>query len=202
MSRNGNSCGGSVAASRNDAVRGLVPTVMPAEIETARGASTVSTRFWNRLSRAMTAEAITCAGAIVLLLWLVLYPLLMLFIGSLRTDLPLRPDLPARPGAFTFLISASLFATPETLEAIVNTLVSSALATIVAVATGVSLAWVTSRTDTPGRRFFDNAFVVPYYLSPFIGAIAWTLARIGFINNFFTEALGFEGAPINIYSVG
>src|SRR5262245_24294955 len=196
MSRNGNSCGGSVAASRNDAVRGLVPTVMPAEIETARGASTVSTRFWNRLSRAMTAEAITCAGAIVLLLWVVLYPLLMLFIGSLRTDLPLRP------GAFTLANFASLFANPENLEAIVNTLVSSALATIVAVATGVSLAWVTSRTDTPGRRFFDNAFVIPYYLSPFIGAIAWTLARIGFINNFFTEALGFEGAPINIYSVG
>jgi iron(III) transport system permease protein len=64
---------------------------------------------------------------------------------------------------------------------------------------------VTSRTDTPGRRFFDNAFVIPYYPSPFIGAIAWTLLanpRIGFINNVFTEALGFEDAPINIYSVG
>ena len=147
----------------------------------------------------MTAEAITCAGATVLLLWLVLYPLLMLLIGSLRTDLPLRP------GTFTLANFASLFANADNLEAIVNTLVSSALATIVAVAMGVSLAWVTSRTDTPGRRFFDNAFVIPYYLSPFIGAIAWTLLanpRIGFINNFFTEALGFEDAPINIYSVG
>jgi iron(III) transport system permease protein len=147
----------------------------------------------------MKAEAITGAGATVLLLWLVLYPLLMLLIGSLRTDLPLRP------GAFTLANFASLFANADNLEAIVNTLVSSALATIVAVAMGVSLAWVTSRTDTPGRRFFDNAFVIPYYLSPFIGAIAWTLLanpRIGFINNFFTEALGFEAAPINIYSVG
>jgi len=147
----------------------------------------------------MTAEAITCAGATVLLLWLVLYPVLMLFIGSLRTDLPLRP------GAFTLANFASLFANADNLEAIVNTLVSSALATIVAVAMGVSLAWVTSRTDTPGRRFFDNAFVIPYYLSPFIGAIAWTLLanpRIGFINNVFTEGLGFEDAPLNIYSVG
>src|SRR5215831_12242187 len=198
MSRNGNSCGGSAAACRNDAVRGLAPIVTSVEIETARGASAASTRFWNRLSGAMTAEAITCAGATVLLLWLVLYPLLMLLIGSLRTDLPLRP------GAFTLANFASLFANPENLEAIVNTLVSSAFATVVAVAMGVSLAWVTSRTDTPGRRFFDNAFVIPYYLSPFIGAIAWTLLanpRIGFINNFFTEALGFEDAPINIYSV-
>src|SRR5262249_34722248 len=174
MSRNGNSCGGSAAACPNDAVRGLIPTVAPAGIETARGASTLSMRFWNRLSRAMTAEAITCAGATVLLL--VLYPVLMLFIGSLRTDLPLRP------GAFTLANFASLFANADNLEAIVNTLVSSALATIVAVVMGISLAWVTSRTDTPGRRFFDNAFVIPYYLSPFIVAIAWTLLanpRIG-----------------------
>src|SRR5258707_662264 len=179
-------------------MRGLIPTVAPAGIETAGGASTLSTRSWNRLSRAMTAEAITCAGATVLLLWLVLYPLLMLLIGSVPTDRPLRP------GAFTFAIFASLFANADNLEAIVNTLVSSALATIVAVAMGVSLAWVTSRTDTPGRRFFDNAFVIPYYLSPFIGAIAWTLLanpRIGFINNFFTDALGFEDAPINISSI-
>src|SRR6516162_11204212 len=198
MSRNGNSCGGSAPACRNDAVRGLVPSVAPAGIEAARGASAVSMRFWNRLSRAMTAEAITCAGATVLLLWLVLYPLLMLFIGSLRTDLPLRP------GAFPLANFASLFANADNLEAIVNTLVSSALATIVAVAMGVSLAWVTSRTDTPGRRFFNNAFVIPYYLSPFIGAIAWTLLanpRIGFINNLFVEVLGFEDAPINIYGL-
>src|SRR5258708_17778686 len=146
----------------------------------------------------MTAEAITCAGATVLLLWLVLYPLLMLLIGSLRTDLPLRP------GAFT-LANFAMFANADNLEAIVNTLVSSALATIVAVAMGVSLAWVRSRTDTPGRRFFGIAFVMRYYLSRFMRAIEWALlanARIRFINNFFTEALGFEDAPINIYSVG
>jgi iron(III) transport system permease protein len=136
---------------------------------------------------------------VALLVWLVLYPLLVLFIGSVRTDLPLRP------GRFTLENFASLFARPENLEAIVNTVVSSALATALALAMGVSLAWVTSRTDTPGRRFFDNVFVIPYYLSPFIGAIAWTLLanpRIGFINNLFTELLGFEEAPFNIYSLG
>src|SRR6516225_2008453 len=199
MSRNGNSCGGSAPACRSDAVRGLIPTETSAGIETARGASAMRTRFWNRLSRVMTAEAITCAGATVLLLWLVLYPVLMLFIGSLRTDLPLRP------GQFTLTNFANLFANPENLTAIGNTVVSSAFATILALLIGVSLAWITSRTDTPVRRFFDNVFVIPYYLSPFIGAIAWTLLanpRIGFINNFFTEALGFEDAPINIYSLG
>ena len=70
----------------------------------------------------MTAEAMTCAAAAVLLVWLVLYPLLVLLVGSVRTDLPMRP------GAFTLANFAGLFANRENLDAIVNTVVSSALA--------------------------------------------------------------------------
>jgi iron(III) transport system permease protein len=150
------------------------------------------------LSRALTIEAAICAVAAVLLLWLVLYPLLILLLGSVRTDLPMRP------GTLTLANFTNLLASPENLAAILNTIVSSALATLLALAIGVSLAWVTSRTDTPARRFFDNVFVIPFYLSPFIGAIAWTLLanpRVGFINNLFVEVLGFEDAPINIYGL-
>jgi iron(III) transport system permease protein len=141
---------------------------------------------------------VICIAASALLAWLVLYPLSVLLIGSLRTDLPMRP------GRFTSANFVALFADPDNLQAILNTVISSGLATLLAVAIGMTLAWLTSRTDTPARAFFDNAFVLPYYLSPFIGAIAWTLLanpRIGFINNLFTEALGFERAPLNVYTV-
>src|SRR5215475_1665965 len=180
-------------------VHGLAQPVTPQGIQATNGKSSLGLRLRNMSGRALTAEGITCVVAVVLLLWLVLYPLLVLFIGSVRTDLPLRP------GQFTLTNFANLFANPENLTAIGNTVVSSAFATILALLIGVSLAWITSRTDTPGRRFFDNVFVIPYYLSPFIGAIAWTLLanpRIGFINNLFTEVLGFEEAPINIFSLG
>jgi len=109
----------------------------------------------------------------------VLYPLWVLLLGSLRTDLPMRE------GRFTLANFFALFADPDNLQAIINTVVSSGLATLLAVVIGMTLAWITSRTDTPARAFFENAFVLPYYLSPFIGAIAWTLLanpRIGFIN--------------------
>jgi len=180
-------------------VHGLPQPVTPQGIQATNGKSSLGLRLRNMSGRALTAEGITCVVAVVLLLWLVLYPLLVLFIGSVRTDLPLRP------GQFTLTNFANLFANPENFTAIGNTVVSSAFATILALLIGVSLAWITSRTDTPGRRFFDNVFVIPYYLSPFIGAIAWTLLanpRIGFINNLFTEVLGFEEAPFNIYSLG
>ena len=147
----------------------------------------------------LTVESTICILASALLVWLVLYPLAVLLIGSVRTDLPMRE------GYFTLANFAALFFEPDNLQAIINTVVSSSLATLLATIIGVALAWITSRTDTPARAFFDNAFVLPYYLSPFIGAIAWTLLanpRIGFVNNFFTEILGFDDAPLNIYTLG
>jgi iron(III) transport system permease protein len=148
--------------------------------------------------RAVTVESVTCWVAALILAWLVLYPLIVLLIGSIRSDLPMRPS------EFTLQNFRTLFAEPANVRAILNTVVSSALATALAVVIGVSLAWITSRTDTPWPRFFDNAFVIPYYLSPFIGAIAWTLLanpRIGFLNGFATDVLGFEDNPFNIYSL-
>ena len=149
-------------------------------------------------TRIFSVESVTCWIATIILIWLVLYPLAILLIGSIRSDLPMRP------GTFTLANFFTLFAEPANRTAIVNTVVSSALATVLAVGFGVALAWMTSRTDTPGRRFFDNVFVIPYYLSPFIGAIAWTFLanpRIGFLNKFFTEVAGFESAPFNVYSL-
>jgi iron(III) transport system permease protein len=154
---------------------------------------------WRILQGKLTIEAAICWVATLLLAWLVLYPLGVLLIGSLRTDLPMRP------GRFTSANFAALLLEPANLQAIVNTVVSAGLATLAAALIGIALAWITSRTDTPAAKFFDNAFVLPYYLSPFIGAIAWTLLanpRIGFINNLFTEILGFDEAPFNIYSLG
>ncbi len=145
-----------------------------------------------------TVERVTCIVATVLLVWLVLYPLAILLIGSVRTDLPMRP------GTFTLNNFVTLFADRANRAAILNTVVSSGLATVVAVVMGTGLAWITSRTATPLQRFFDNALVIPYYLSPFIGAIAWTLLanpRVGFLNTFFTDWLGFEEAPFNVYSL-
>jgi iron(III) transport system permease protein len=168
------------------------------EIEARPSVSSSSSRLRAWRERTITVESVTCWVATLLLVWLVLYPLLILFVGSIRSDLPMRPS------EFTLANFRTLFADTANLDAVLNTVVSSALATVAALAIGVPLAWMTSRTDTPCRRFFDNAFVIPYYLSPFVGAIAWTMLanpRIGFLNGFFTEILGFDDNPFNIYSL-
>jgi len=151
-----------------------------------------------RLRLRLSGETVICAVAVLILLWLVVYPLGLLLLGSFRTALPMQP------GSFTLANYESLLGNEENRRAILHTLVSSGLATLAALAIGSGLAWITSRTDMPGRRLFDSLFVLPFYLSPFIGALAWTLLgnpRIGFLNTLFTDYLGFADPPFNIYSL-
>ncbi len=152
-------------------------------------------RFFGRWN----SERVVIALTIILLLLLIAYPLALLLIGSFRTDLPMMP------GTFTLANFRNLVEDSDNRRAILNTVISSGLAMIMATVMGCGLAWITSRTNTPGRRLFDNLFVIPFYLSPFIGAIAWTMLanpRIGFINKLFMNSFGFAHAPFNIYTLG
>src|SRR5690242_7699441 len=60
---------------------------------------------------------------------------------------------------------------------------------------GSVMAWILTRTDVPGRRLFEQAMVVPYYLTPLLGALAWSLLgtpESGFINQLYRAAGGSE----------
>ena len=67
----------------------------------------------------LTLEQATAIAACTLLAWLVLYPLAVLVIGSLRTDLPMRA------GRFTLANFLTLFGEPANQQAILNTFISS-----------------------------------------------------------------------------
>lgn len=86
-------------------------------------------------------------------------------------------------------------------KAFVNTLIICTGATVVATFFGVSLAWINARTNCPGRNWLEPYNLIPFFLSPFVGAIAWhNLAspRIGLLNNWAREYLGVEGAILNV----
>src|SRR5947209_6478787 len=77
---------------------------------------------------------------------------------------------------------AGLLAYPQI---ILNTLTVSFAATAMALALGFVMAWIITRTNVPGRRLFEQMMVVPYYLTPLLGALAWSLLgtpESGFIN--------------------
>lgn len=71
--------------------------------------------------------------------------------------------------AFTSLIANDLFWTP-----LKNTLSVAFGAIIISFVLGTPLAWLLSRTDMFGRRWFATALIVPYMLPAWTFALAWT----------------------------
>ncbi|MFC1491283.1 ABC transporter permease [Nitrospinota bacterium] len=94
--------------------------------------------------------------------------------------------------------------TPVIRKAFLNTLMISSGATLLATSLGVSLAWINARTNCPWRERLEPLNLIPYFLSPFVGAIAWhNLAspKIGLLNNLARWLFGMEGAILNVDTI-
>lgn len=108
-----------------------------------------------------------------------------------------------KPVIFTFGNYLKLFSTERYLNALNNSLYISAATTILAGVIGITLAWITARTNTPLRGKLEPLNLLPYFLSPFVGAICWIYIlspRVGFLNILLMETFGMDTSPFNIYS--
>ena len=86
-------------------------------------------------------------------------------------------------------------------KAFLNTLAVSAGSTVLATFFGVSLAWINARTNCPGRDRLEPFNLIPFFLSPFVGAIAWhNLAggKTGLLNSWARDYLGVHGNLLNV----
>jgi iron(III) transport system permease protein len=124
---------------------------------------------------------------------LVLYPVFFLLQAALDVGDPqVRP-----PTAYGFENFNGIFQYPQIL---LNTLTVSVAATVMALVFGFVMAWILTRTNVPGRHLFEQLMAVPYYLTPLLGALAWSLLgspESGFINQIW-RALGGNGHLIDI----
>jgi iron(III) transport system permease protein len=124
---------------------------------------------------------------------LVLYPVFFLLQAALDVGDPqIRP-----PTAYGLDNFNGLFAYPQIL---LNTLTVSFAATVMALMFGFVMAWILARTNVPGRHLFEQLMAVPYYLTPLLGALAWSMLgspESGFINQVW-RALGGSGHLIDI----
>ena len=137
----------------------------------------------------------TVAGIIAILVTaaLVAYPIYYLLQASLDVGEPeVRP-----PTAYGLDNYASL---PRYSQIMLNTLYVSFAATVMALVFGFVTAWILNRTEVPFRRTLEQAMAVPYYVTPLLGALAWSLLgapQSGLINQLW-RAMGGEGAIVNI----
>lgn len=125
----------------------------------------------------------------------VLYPIFYLLQAALDVGAPdVRP--PTAYGLDNFALL------PKYQAVMINTLVVAFAATIMALIFGFITAWILTRTNVPFARTLEQLMAVPYYVTPLLGALAWSFLgapESGFINQFW-RALGGEGAIIDITS--
>lgn len=137
-------------------------------------------------------------GLILVVGFLVIYPLIMVVLGSFRGG---------GPGTSSPLSLAgyeSAYSSYATYKVMWTTLWLSVVRTVLAVALGLFLAWVVTRTDTPGRGLLE-VFVWMIFFMPLLPVVvAWTLLAgpKGFINTFLMSIFGLSNPLLDIYSYG
>lgn len=110
--------------------------------------------------------------------YLIVMPVLSILFDAVRVQFGDERRLRASAGdfttyylerAFTSRVARDLFWGP-----LANTLTVAASAIALAMIIGGVLAWLLSRTDMFGRRWFATALIVPYMLPAWTFALAWT----------------------------
>jgi len=87
--------------------------------------------------------------------------------------------------------------------AVGNTIVCGVGTTLISLALGTCMAWIVTRTDIPGRGWFETLNLVPFFMSPYVGALAWVFLVApysGLLQTGAQDLFGISLNWINIYS--
>jgi iron(III) transport system permease protein len=145
--------------------------------------------------RIKVIETVMMATVVGIVALFVLYPIYYLLQASFDVGLPdARP-----PTAYGLDNFAKVLDYPAVL---LNTLVVTFASTVMALLFGFVMAWILTRTNVPFKRTLDQLMTVPYYVTPLLGALAWSFLgapESGFVNQLFRK-LGGSGYLIDITS--
>ena len=105
----------------------------------------------------------------------------------------------------TFINYTQLFTDPRAQLAARNTLIIGMSVTIASSLLGFLLAWIVSRTEIPGRKSFELLNLVPFFTSPYVGAMAWqylTAPNSGLLVTLARNWLDLDLSFLRINSIG
>jgi len=147
----------------------------------------------------VTQENIITAVVSLIVAAAVVVPLAVLFVSSFKVLDASGWDTTWGFGNYEIMLTDRIIP-----KAFVNTLIISSGSTILATLLGVSLAWINARTNCPWRDYLEPYNLIPFFLSPFVGAIAWHNLgepQTGLLNNWVRSIFGVEGAFINVDNI-
>jgi iron(III) transport system permease protein len=141
-------------------------------------------------------------GLTLIVLGLVAAPVVVLVVASFRP----AGELPFSGQVWTIATYGEVFGSASTYKLLQNTLLYAAGTMAVSLPLAFALAWLTERTDLPGRRLLYTLMFVPMLLPPFAIALGWILLsgpNAGTLNVFIRKILSLDMArgPLNIYTM-
>ena len=126
---------------------------------------------------------------LAVLAFLVLYPTAMLLIGALTTTNPVVEGY--RLADLSIGNFLTVAANPNVSSALLNSMIACGGGTIVAVAIGLSFAWVVVRTNTPWKGLIASAGMLPLFVPPLVAGVAWAILgspKTGLLNLLLAKA--------------
>jgi iron(III) transport system permease protein len=131
-------------------------------------------------------RGLTIAVLILLLVWLVAWPLVLTLIGGLRDA-----------GAWSLTHVRAFLDRPTELAALWGSLWIALASVALAAAIGVPLAFFFSRYDFPGRRILGALVALPAVLPPLVGVLAFMFlfGESGFLAHLVRRIFALEAAP-------
>ena len=138
-----------------------------------------------------------------LLLWVVAAPIVMLLLSSVREGNFITP------GALTLNNYKTVYLSPLTYPALVNTMIYAVVVSAISLALATVFAWLVERTDMPGRDWAWTMMLLPLAMPGILRPMAWILLlspRSGVINRSARDILSWFGVnltegPFNIFSL-
>src|SRR5690242_574705 len=113
------------------------------------------------------------AALLVILTFLVVYPVAMLLLGALTNTNPVVDGF----GIYNISLAnfIAVLSNPNVHFALANSLIACGGGTALAVLIGLTFSWVVVRTDTPGKRFIAAVSMIPLFVPPLVAAVAWSI---------------------------
>ena len=110
---------------------------------------------------------------LVILTFLVVYPVAMLLLGALTNTNPVVDGF----GIYNISLAnfIAVLSNPNVHFALANSLIACGGGTALAVLIGLTFSWVVVRTDTPGKRFIAAVSMIPLFVPPLVAAVAWSI---------------------------
>jgi len=93
---------------------------------------------------------------------------------------------------------------PALMKALWNTVVLAFWVGLMSVAIGAPLAWLTARTDLPGKGLIRALVLASFVTPPFLGAFAWVMLagpNAGVLNVLWRDVTGADGPLVNIFTM-